>query len=540
MNKHLFYWSSFGIFILLNILSFFILLLEGNNILFALVYSIVFYIMGFLIFRTLYGIEKENNISEALKKQRKWLETTLFSIGDGIIVTDINSNIILFNRTAESITGYNSEDVIGKKVVDIIHLFDDKTDEKFIIKATDFSDIYDSIDGNIGIYLLTKDKQKKYIEITVTENHHELTTYGYAIIIRDITCEHARKDEIIYQMYHDSLTGLYNRRYFNEELSKIDRQENYPLSVIVIDLNGLKLMNDIFGHLMGDKFIETAGMILKNNCREEDIIIRYGGDEFFILMPKTSSDDAKRIINRIKKESNETIVQYMNVSMAMGYATKTKDEEDIKNIINIADNFMYKNKVIESRERKNHLIDSLLLRLFQRDKYEEKHSNRVSYLCKKIGKAMGLSNEALHDLEILGRIHDIGNIAIDLNILNKKSSFSYTDNELIKRHAEIGYFIVGASPKYYYLGNYVLTHHERYDGKGYPNGLSGEDIPLLSRILSIADAYDSMVGERPYKENISVDDAIAEIIRCRGTQFDPVVVDAFLRVVEKDCGIKLM
>lgn len=367
-----------------------------------------------------------------------------------------------------------------------------------------------------------------------------MTTYGYAVIIRDITCEHARKDEIIYQMYHDSLTGLYNRRYFNEELSKIDRQENYPLSVIVIDLNGLKLMNDIFGHLMGDKFIETAGMILKNNCREEDIIIRYGGDEFYILMPKTSSDDAKRIINRIKKESNETIVQYMNVSMAMGYATKTKDEEDIKNIINIADNFMYKNKVIESRERKNHLIDSLLLRLFERDKYEEKHSNRVSYLCKKIGKAMGLSNEALHDLEILGRIHDIGNIAIDLNILNKKSSFSYTDNELIKRHAEIGYFIVGASPKYYYLGNYVLTHHERYDGKGYPNGLSGEDIPLLSRILSIADAYDSMVGERPYKENISVDDAIAEIIRCRGTQFDPVVVDAFLRVVEKDCGIKLM
>jgi diguanylate cyclase (GGDEF)-like protein/PAS domain S-box-containing protein len=540
MNKHLFYWCSFGIFIFINILSFLILLLEGNNFLFAMVYSIVFCIMAYLIFRILYVKEKENKISEVFKKQQKWLETTLYSIGDGIIVTDINTDIILFNRTAEIISGYESKEVIGSKVSDILQLYEDTTDEKFSIKRTDFCEYYDSFDAGIGIYLLTKDREKKYVEITVTVNRHELTTYGYAIIIRDITCQKARKDEIIYHMYHDSLTGLYNRRYFNEELSKIDRKDNYPLSVVVIDLNGLKLMNDIFGHLMGDKFIEQASMILKNNCREEHIIVRYGGDEFVILMPKTSSEDAKRIIDRIKKESNETIVQYMKVSMAMGYATKTKEDEDINNVINIADNFMYNNKVIESRESKSHLVELLLSRLFERDPYEEKHSDRVSHLSKKIGEVMGLSKEVLNDLQLLGRIHDIGNIAIDTNILNKKSSFSNTDNELIKRHAEIGYFIVGASPKYYYLGNYVLTHHERYDGKGYPNRISGEDIPLLSRILCLADAYDSMVGERPYKESISVEDATKEIIRCKGTQFDPEVVDAFLRVMEKDCEIKLI
>lgn len=321
--------------------------------------------------------------------------------------------------------------------------------------------------------------------------------------------------------YHDSLTGLYNRRFFEEELKRLDVPRNLPLSIIMGDVNGLKLVNDAFGHEKGDELLRKAAAAILSACRKDDIVARWGGDEFVILLPKTSSVDAEDIVNRMRASHADEHVNAVRVSLSYGWETKTSPDEGIPHLLKRAEDYMYKHKIIENEGLRSNAITTIIRTLHEKNPREEQHSKRVSDICRQLALEIGLSPMEVSRFKLVGLLHDIGKIGIDERILNKPSQLSEQEIREIRRHPDIGYRILSTSAEMQELADCILAHHERWDGRGYPKGLCGEQIPLVSRIISLADSFDAMTSERPYRSAMTVEAAVDEIRRCAGTQFDP-------------------
>jgi len=354
-------------------------------------------------------------------------------------------------------------------------------------------------------------------------------------LIIDITDRKKREDEILFLNYHDVLTGLYNRRFFEEETNRVECQ--LPLSIIVGDINGLKLINDALGHAEGDKLIVAIGKILNSCCRKEDVLARTGGDEFTILLPKTGNEEAYKIVKRIgilcEEYKRKTLDEAYHASISLGYETKTKTDETISSIIKIAEDHMYRRKLLQNKSLHSSIISSMKTTMFEKSQETEEHALRLIELSKAIGQKMNIKDEQLSELELLSTLHDIGKIGINDNILNKPSKLTKEEWVEMKKHSIIGFRIARASPELIPIAEYILSHHERWDGNGYPQGLIGKDIPLLSRILSVADAYDAMTEDRLYRRAMSKEAAITEIEKNAGTQFDPDIVSIFLELLRQ-------
>ncbi|MEL7564456.1 MAG: HD domain-containing phosphohydrolase [Dehalobacterium sp.] len=340
-----------------------------------------------------------------------------------------------------------------------------------------------------------------------------------------------RKKEIVYLSYHDKLTGLYNRRFFEEEVKRLDIERNLPISIIMGDVNGLKLINDAFGHDKGDELLQKAAAAIQSSCRQDEIIARWGGDEFVILLPRTETKEAEEIVKKIKKLNLGEHVNSLSVSVSFGWNTKRKVEDDILKVLKSAEDYMYKNKLIENQGIRNNTINTIINTLHEKNPREEAHSKRSSEICKKIGKALGFSEVKLSKLEAVALLHDIGKIAIDENTLNKPGKLLEQEWDEIRRHPEIGFRILNTSYDFSELAECILAHHERWDGTGYPKGLKGENIPKIARIIAIADSYDAMTSERPYRKAMSQEEAALEIKKNSGTQFDPEIARTFIEKV---------
>jgi diguanylate cyclase (GGDEF) domain len=340
------------------------------------------------------------------------------------------------------------------------------------------------------------------------------------------------EEEIAYLSFHDKLTGLYNRAYFERKIKEYDRERYYPVSIIMGDANGLKMTNDIFGHAQGDAVLTSIANILSLACRDNDIVARYGGDEFVVLMPNTPLEEAARVSKNILRLCSSQDNDKNNVSISLGYACKERVTESMNETLNVAEDFMYRHKLLESRSYRSSVISSLKKMLFEKSFETEEHAMRLTGLCAETGQLLGLSQSELNDLELFSMLHDIGKIGVKDQILLKPGKL--TDEEWIemRKHSDIGYRIAQSAPELSHIADYILCHHEHYDGTGYPQGLKGEQIPLLSRILAVADTYDAMVNDRYYRKALSSEAAIAELKKCSGTQFDPRVVDAFLKILE--------
>jgi diguanylate cyclase (GGDEF)-like protein/PAS domain S-box-containing protein len=354
-------------------------------------------------------------------------------------------------------------------------------------------------------------------------------------IIIDVTLQKKREEQIQYLNNHDLMTGVYNRHYFEQERERLQKPDFLPLSIIIGDINGLKLVNNAFGHLQVDSIIRKTAKILQSCCRDGDILARTGDDEFSILLPNTDADAVTEILEKIKNAFNlynQSITNDMyRINLSLGYGTKETEKVDFGQIIARAQDHMYKNKLLNSKSSHSATLSAVMAALYERSEETEEHAERLVFLSKKIGVRLNLPQKSLDELELLAMLHDVGKVGIKDNILNKSGGLSHEEWDVMRRHPEIGYRIAMSSSELEPVAQYILTHHERWDGKGYPKGLKGREIPLPSRILAVVDAYDAMTEERVYRKPMTKEAALEEIQKNSGTQFDPEIVRVFMEII---------
>ncbi|MHB1377503.1 MAG: HD domain-containing phosphohydrolase [Candidatus Humimicrobiaceae bacterium] len=461
----------------------------------------------------------QKKTEELLKKSEKYYKSFFENSLDGMYRSTLSGNYIDANPALIKMLRYNS-----KK-----ELFSINIPNQLYVSKKDRPTSGDR-DRLFETQFKRKDGTIIWVEISSRVIYEKEKPANYEGIVRDITQRKKAEERIIYLSFHDNLTGLYNRVYFEEEIKRLDTQRQLPLSFVISDINSLKLINDAFGHMQGDKLIVKVAEILNTSFRQEDVIARWGGDEFTILLPQTKKKDAEEIINRIKDMCIITSKQEIPVSISLGYATKEKINQDILDVIKEAEDNMYRSKLIEKKSIYSSIILSLERMMYEKSLETIDHSERLKKFSHEIGKTIHLPDNKMDELSLLSTLHDIGKIAIPEEIIKNGRKLTKKEWVLIKKHPMIGYNICQSNPQLAHIAEGVLGHHEWWNGRGYPQGLKGDDIPITSRIISIVDAYDVMANGRTYKKAITKKEAIKELKRCSGTQFDPKLVNIFISI----------
>lgn len=436
------------------------------------------------------------------------------------VVCDANGSPVDYiflevNKAFEDITGLQADKIKNRRVLEIL-----PGTEKYWIEKY----------GNVALTGI-RDRFVNYS--SVLDKYFSVSVYSpgknqFATLFTDVSDMKRNEERILYLSYHDQLTGLYNRRFFEEETIRLNTARNLPLTLAVCDVNGLKLTNDAFGHLAGDDLLKRIAGILTAECRADDIIARIGSDEFAIIFPKTDAHDAEKIVGRIYEATQLKTVNHIVLSLSIGWCVKTDMRQSMEEAFIMAEEMMYRRKLNESQSMRNQTIKTILNTLYAQNPREKQHAERVSKIAVALGREMRLDYDSLKDLETAALMHDIGKIILDTNLLTKSGDLTEKEYDEVKRHPECGYQILKSVDRYSDLADYVLSHHERWDGNGYPRGISESEIPLISRIIAVADAYDSMTTDRPYRKAMTGEVALNEIRRCSGSQFDPVIANLFI------------
>lgn len=348
---------------------------------------------------------------------------------------------------------------------------------------------------------------------------------------REIVNAQIREEEIRYLNFYDVLTGLPNRRYYEEALVAMDIKENLPLSIIVGDLNGLKISNDAFGHEEGDNLIQRAAKLFKENCLDACSAFRLGGDEFIMLLPQTRAKRAAELMAEMERQSDLDLDGKIPLKISLGYATKTREIQSLFGIIKLAEDMMYKEKMRTSQKIKNGIIADLLEQMFEKGIESKENIEKTKELATALANNLNLFDQDVKDLLMLVDIHDIGKIAVSEEILFKEGPLSPPELAEMHSHIEVGFRIADASNIYSPVAKFILTIREHYDGSGYPQGLRGDEIPLISRIFQIVDAYVQMTSDRPYKQAMSANEAKAELLSLSGKHYDPQLLSTFITLV---------
>ncbi len=355
--------------------------------------------------------------------------------------------------------------------------------------------------------------------------------------LTNITDRKNHEDEISFLSHSDRLTGLNNRAYMENQLQLIDDSLESNYCILMVDINGLRLVNDNLGHKEGDRLLQCTSAILKKNCAPDDVISRWGGDAFVILCVEKELSYVSSLVDAIRKDCDEVSDFPFKVSLALGYARNSPKHSSTQAVMGLAEQRMYRNKLLEPRSARSATIMSLSRSLYEKHNETEEHTMRIRNLSLKLGKRLYLSHDILDELELLALLHDIGKIGIPDHILMKPTKLSQDEWEVMKTHTSIGYRIAQSTPELAHIADEILAHHEKYDGQGYPNGLKGDEIPLLARIINVVDSFDVMTYKRIYKEAFTIECAIQELIRCSGTQFDPFIVEKFIKLLEDEQAI---
>lgn len=472
-------------------------------------------------------ITKRKEIEKELKNKKEKSEALFYNSNSAIAILDKNYCIENINQEFSNEFGYQLSEIKGRHLDKILEENKKGQTNKKITKKVLKGETVETK----GTRYNFNDKAKEFIIKGVPIVIDEEIRGAYAIY-HDINELEKRKKEISYLSYHDSVTGIYNRNFMEKKIKEYNKNNYLPLSIISADFNGLKLINHGYGHKKGDEILKKTANLLSSSIREKDILARWAGDEFIILSPETSEKEAEKIIDKIRENTNKTKENEIPISLALGFVSKTDVNSDIYQLLYETEKMMDRDKLTKSKSAKNKLVENMLSTLGTKSNETREHATRMTNEAAKLGNAIGLKNGKLNNLFLLATLHDIGKITISEDILNKKGSLTDKEWEVIKEHPERGYNIAKSTPEFAPVAKYILAHHERWDGTGYPQGLNGEEIPLLARIIAIVDAFDVMTHSRAYKEPMSKKEAIKELKRCAGTQFDPNLVQKFIKIIE--------
>lgn len=483
---------------------------------------------------------KEAN--KALEENKNQLRLILDSTAEAIFGVDMENKCTFCNACCLEMLGLKSDaEILGKDIHSLIH---SKCLDGSPLPKTECNIIRTCMEGiaiHCGDEVFWKPDGISFdVEYNSFPQYKDGELVGAVVTFVDNTLKKMHEQQIEYYSSHDSLTGLLNRSYFESVLKGLDNKDNLPISVIMGDLNGLKLTNDIFGHEAGDELLIKTAEILKKICRDEDVIARLGGDEYILLLPKTKHADSMQVINRIHDALSKENVNAVKCSMSLGCDTKTTVVQNIKTTIKDAENQMYKEKTLNRHKVNADMINAVIMLLYRKNDHEEQHSEAVSEWCSTIGEAIGLTDTEIVQLRRAGFLHDIGKVCMPNKILSTKEVLSKEEEIEYMQHPIIGYRILNLFDNSLNLAESVYAHHERWDGKGFPRGLKGSEAPLTARIIAVADRYDNLLNNHNGRI-LSKKQAITQLQKEAGARLDPNFVEVFVKMISQtdhDKGIR--
>jgi|LSQX01.3.fsa_nt_gb diguanylate cyclase (GGDEF)-like protein/PAS domain S-box-containing protein len=442
-----------------------------------------------------------------------------------LLIEPLSGKIEEANRAAIRFYGYSKDELLSMTIQDINMLSKDEISE-LRVKAL-----------NKGHKYFTFPHRLKSGETRIVDVYSSPIEYNAKKVLFSIIFDVTKREEITkqneYLAYHDHLTGVYNRRYFDEEFARRNCADEYPLAIIIGDVNGLKFYNDTYGHLAGDKVLKNIAQRIQMHLHSGDVLARISGDEFAIILSKTSDENVRKYMDDLTRKLNYGFKndEEIPLTISFGYGIQRQKEASLDAIFKEAETYMNNRKYFDSKSTRSKTINIIMETLFAKSEREKKHSERVSAHSEAIAKQMKLDEHLIDRIRVAGLFHDIGKIGIDESILNKNGKHEKSEWEEMKLHSVKGADILERTADYIDIAHVVLSHHECYDGSGYPNGLKGEAIPLEARIIAVADSFDAMTNARPYQKAINIEDALLELKKCSGTQFDPQIVDLFIRIL---------
>jgi diguanylate cyclase (GGDEF)-like protein len=462
-------------------------------------------------FRKNYYPELQKKIID-LEKINARNRTIIRTIPDIMLISDAKGNIYPYNYSLSNKSPYVEiimrDDKIRKLLVDSVL----QVVASGVMSSVQFAFKYEN--------------SNRFFEarINISETHELL------IMIRDITEQKLLEHKLREMADSDSLTGLSNRRVFEEYIHIINNKRIEKVSVLVLDIDGLKLLNDTLGHQQGDEVIRITARLIEEVFGNADLTSRLSGDEFGIIQIGLSakSIEDKMVQFNDKVNSINKASEKLRVSISYGYGYHDSGVVNTDLLFKEADNNMYQNKMFKTSSVRSSLVKTLMKALEARDFITEGHADRLEDLTVIIGRELGLAQNKIDNLKLLAKFHDIGKVGIPDNILNKPDKLTDAEYRIMKTHSQIGRRIAEESVNLKTIANLIYHHHERWDGKGYPEGLIGTEIPIECRILAIVDTFDAMTNDRPYRKALPSSVAVEEIVKNAGHQFDPQLVDVFL------------
>ncbi|MFP4078628.1 MAG: methylated-DNA--[protein]-cysteine S-methyltransferase [Candidatus Izemoplasmataceae bacterium] len=431
------------------------------------------------------------------------------------------------NDAYASLFGFDKTEVIGRRIEDVMHT-----------SSPPFLDRFKSLALSGG-----SETFKRYYAVLGKTYRFSAVSCGdgkFATLMLNLSTEETLKQKMHDLVYRDALTGLYNRRYYEETVPFFVQEHNFPLAVILFDINALKLANDAFGHETGDELIRRLSGMIGRWLKTDAWMARLGGDEFIVLIPRVTQDEVFACMESSTKDISRTHVNNIPLSFAYGVAfMDSGDDFDV--VYKLAESRLYAHKLKHAASVRRHMLQLIERTLLEKVPWMRSHVDRVQNMSIQLARALEFSEDDEHKVALAARFHDIGKTAIDSRILNKRMRLTDKETLEMNRHPEIGYRIMGALNTYSEIADCILKHHENVDGSGYPLGLKQQEIPLISRILRITETYDAMVSNRPYSPAVAPHKAQARLYQRRGIEFDADLCDLFLRkVVPLDQSLSIL
>jgi diguanylate cyclase (GGDEF)-like protein/PAS domain S-box-containing protein len=485
------------------------------------------------------------------------LNAAIVAMGDGLVLIDRDATVMTINPAAENILGVTAESAVGKNVYSIWPE----------LPRQDLTKCSNGIPEDCMLEItMTRSGETRWVDIknSWVRNRHG-KPISTVLTFRDVTERKHLKIALQSQLVaaetranQDPLTGIYNHRALLEILAqetKLAQRSDQALSFLILDVDEFKMINDTYGHVAGDGVLLGLARILKQVARETDYVGRYGGDEYAAILPNTDKTGALSFANRLRQALQDTPFQapdgaFVPIRASMGISTYPEDAHQSEEIVARADMSLYRAKrsggdAVSTGEFDPNITDPVIIGEFgvleglvtavdNKDRYTRRHSEDVSEYSGLIARTLGLSDETCRTLRIAAMLHDLGKIGVPDRILRKPGHLSEEEFAVIKQHPLLAEMIIKEVPNVTDVISVVGAHHERIDGEGYPRGLAGNDIPLLARILAIADTYSALTTNRPYRKALSHHDAVTEMRRVAGSQLDAELVEVFLASLSRE------